>query len=92
MTAINELKRIEAAGLDDIMTELFIAALAVSANLILPLVRKFWKYEVFPRELKKRMIVKTSKKDTHLKCDWTAISMLPSHHQEDVNLGSPYLT
>lgn len=38
---INALTRSKAVGFDDLPTELFVAAPAVSAELLLPLIRKF---------------------------------------------------
>lgn len=48
ISAINTLKRAKVTGLDDPPAELFITAPAVSVQLLLPLIRKFWEFEVFP--------------------------------------------
>ena len=79
ISAINALKRSKAAGLDGLPAELFIAAPAVTADLLLPLVRKSWESETFPREWKKGMIVKIPKKGTRFECDnWRGICVLPT--------------
>lgn len=75
--AIKALKSNKAPGADNISPEMLKADPQVSAQLILPLIEKFWQTECLDKELKEGVIFKIPKKGNLSECgNWRGITLL----------------
>lgn len=75
--AIKQLKNRKAAGTDNISAEMFKVDIALSSEILEPIINEAWQSEVIPNKWTEGLIIKLPKKGDHSVCDnWRGITLL----------------